>query len=252
VAEEAIRRGSAPCARAIDVQLVEHDPLQVREQLHPVARVRQDSQVEHVGIGHQHVRRTAADQRAPCGRRIAVVDLAREVLGAETRSLRQGEDLAALILPQCLDRKEEERPARPACERLLEDRQLEDQRLSRSGGGGDEDVSPGPRGGDRLDLVRPETFDALRREGRGERRVGRRQEIHWTRRLGRQPPLGDESIAQALAQGAERLLERVRPGSRHGRLGQRGASGEGPPEPASILRSPRTRRGRGTSRSCAT
>ncbi len=200
---------------AVDVQLVEHDPLQVREELGPVPRMREDAQVQHVGIGHQHLRRPTADRRALRRRSVAVVDLAAELVGAETRGLRQGQELAALVLSQRLQRKEKDRPPRSAGERLLEHRQLEDQRLARSGRGGDQHVLAGAGRGDRLDLVRPESLDPLRGERRGERWRWRRQELAHAGRLRGEPALGDETFPQPTAQPIERRFEAFRRGWRH-------------------------------------
>src|ERR1700712_4333500 len=58
---------------------------------------------------------------------------------------------------------------RPAADRLLERRDLEDQRLARRRGGGDEDVLPPPRRRDTRRLVAPQPRAPAAGEGAGER-----------------------------------------------------------------------------------
>ena len=107
----------------------------------PVPRVGEDAEVEHVGVGDQNPRRSAADRRALRRRRVAVVDRAGQPSASRPAACASVSELAALILAQRLEREEEERPPGSAGERLLQHRQLKDQRLARGGGSGDQDVA---------------------------------------------------------------------------------------------------------------
>ncbi len=88
---------------------------------------------------------------------VAVVDLAPRLLG-EAGRLRQGIELGLLVLTEGLERIKKKGSTGIFGMSLLEDRQMEDQRLSRGGRGGDQHVPPGPHRGQALDLVAPQVF----------------------------------------------------------------------------------------------
>ena len=87
----------------VDVGLVDHDVAQVVEHVAPAVVVRQDPDVQHVGVREDHVRR-AADLRAALGLGVAVVDRRADSGEPEPR------DAPRLILGQRLRRVEVERP----------------------------------------------------------------------------------------------------------------------------------------------
>ena len=109
-----MNRGDAPQApehvgdvraehAAVDVGLVDDHERQVREQLAPGGMVRQDPDVEHVGVGEDQVRALA--DRGPLGSRgVAVVDRRPDLL-VQT----EGVQRARLVLRERLGRVQVQR-----------------------------------------------------------------------------------------------------------------------------------------------
>ena len=137
---------------AVDVRLVDHDDREVGEHVRPRPVVGQHAEVEHVRVGEDHVR-APADLRPLLARGVAVVDRGAGALDPE-RVQR-----ARLVLGERLRRVEVERAGAAVAAQRVERRELEAERLAAGGAGGD-DRRPGPRGVQRLGLVRPELLDA--------------------------------------------------------------------------------------------
>ena len=94
--------------------------------------------------------------------------------------------LALLVLPQSLQGEQTERSALPATDDLLQYRQVKDERLPRRRRRRDEHVLPSRQRLEPLDLMRPQSFDAARRQGARQRLRQRRVEVTVARRLLRQ------------------------------------------------------------------
>jgi hypothetical protein len=139
--------------------------------------VAEDPDVQHVGIGDQHPRQPLADRPALRRRRVAVVDLAPSPIVVEAGVRGQPPQLAALVLAERLEREQEQPPSRPSGHRLGQRRELEDQRLPRRGGSGDEHVPPLPHRREPLRLVAPQPLHAAARQRPRERRRQRRIEL---------------------------------------------------------------------------
>ena len=107
---------------AIDVRLVDDDVAQVVEHVAPAVVVREDPDVQHVGVREDRVRRPS-DLRAPLGLGIAVVDR-----GPQPGESELGE-AARLILRQRLRRVEVQRPCGRITGDRIEDREVEGERL---------------------------------------------------------------------------------------------------------------------------
>ena len=157
---------------AVHVRLVDDDDGEVREHVRPRVVVREDPDVEHVGVREDEVR-PPADGGALVAGRVAVVDrgphpLAQPELG----------DRAGLVLRQRLRRVEVDRARLRVAAEHVERRQVEAQRLARRRAGGD-DRRAVPRALQRLGLVRVQLLDPgampVRRAARGAaRRASRR------------------------------------------------------------------------------
>jgi hypothetical protein len=178
---------------AVGMQLVEDDPAQVGEERSPGGPAPEDAEVEHVGVRDDDPRELLADERPLRRRSVAVVDLAD--VGREPGLFRQMDELAALVLPQRLQGKEEEAVTRLAARRLFEDRNLEDERLAGGRGGRDQHVLTAPHRRDPLGLVRPQAGDAAAGDRLGQRPRQRRIELRVDRiaprqvgRIGELPP----------------------------------------------------------------
>ena len=229
---------------AVDVRLVDDDVAQVVEHVAPAVVVREDADVEHVGVREDHVRRLA-DLRPPLGLGVAVVDR-----GANPAEAEPGE-APRLVLGQRLRRVEVERPRGRLARDRVEDGQVEGERLPRCGAGRDDDVLAACGRLPRLALLRVEAVDAARGEGGCDARVeagGERLEAGVARRLGgaegellaeeqvvpgarqRVTPRGTartcaRSCSCPAGRSASRAPRRPRTGSRSGRRGRRSATG---------------------------
>ena len=119
--------------------------------------------MEHVGIGEDQVRATP-DLRPVLARSVAVVDRVAKRLQSERGQL------SCLVLGERLGRVEVEGPVAVVPGELVEDGQVEGQRLARRGAAGDDRI---PLGCclQRLELVRVERLDAGR--GQGGLQLGR-------------------------------------------------------------------------------
>ena len=118
---------------AVHVRLVDDDVAQVREDVAPAVVVREDADVEHVGVRQDDVR-PLADLPAPLARRVAVVDRGPQALQPELR------ERAGLVLRERLRRVEVERPRLRLARDRVEHGQVERERLSRGRAGRDDDV----------------------------------------------------------------------------------------------------------------
>ena len=116
---------------AVDVRLVDDDDREVGEEVRPRRVVREDPEVEHVGVGEDDVG-VAADRRALLARGVAVVDREPRVLDAERV------ERARLVLGERLRRVEVERAGAGVAAEHVERGELEAQRLARRGAGGDD------------------------------------------------------------------------------------------------------------------
>ncbi len=181
---------------AVDVRLVDHDDGEVGEHVGPGPVVGQDPEMQHVGVGEDHVR-APADLGALLARRVAVVDRGPRALHAERL------ERARLVLRERLGRVEVERAgARVAAERV-ERRQLEAERLAARRAGRD-DRRAGPGRVQRLRLVRPEPVDAALAQRLGDlgmQLLGQRDRTRRAAVLGR---LHDQPLV--LAAGGEQLV----------------------------------------------
>ena len=131
---------------AVDVELVDDDPLQVPKERPPAPGLAEDPQVQHVRVGDQHPRRPALDARPLALRRVAVENDGRGLGLREPGGPGQLVEFVLLVLPEGLQRKQKQRLARslavPLACRLDERRQVEDQRLAGSRGRRHEHVLP--------------------------------------------------------------------------------------------------------------
>ena len=109
---------------AVDVRFVDDDVAQVVQHVRPAVVVRQQADMEHVGIREDHVR-PAADLPPALGRRVAVVDRRADVRRMQ-RCQRPG-----LILRQRLGRVEVERTLLRFARQGVEHREIEAERLAR-------------------------------------------------------------------------------------------------------------------------
>ena len=145
---------------AVRVQLVDHDQLELLEQLEPLRVVRQDRRMEHVRVGHDDLP-GRSHGRPDRRRRVAVVRR------GDDRQLGRGcqlTELGDLVLAEGLGREEEQCPGRRVLGDGLQGWQRVAQRLARRSGRHDHDVLAGMDRLDRLGLVGVEAFDAPRRE----------------------------------------------------------------------------------------
>ena len=187
---------------AVDVRLVDDDVAQVVEHVSPAVVVREDADVEHVGVRQDHVR-GLADLRPPLGLGVAVVDR-----GANPAEAQPGET-PRLVLGQRLRRVEVQRPRGRLPRDRVEHGEVEGERLPRRGCRRDDHVltSRGRLPG--LALLRVEAVDAARGEGRCDARVevgGKRLEAGVAWRLAR---AGGELLAEEQVVPGTR--QRVRP-----------------------------------------
>jgi hypothetical protein len=151
--------------------------------------VREDPEVEHVGVGEDDVA-VAADGRPLLARGVAVVDREPYVLDAERV---QG---ARLVLGERLGGVEVESARAGIAAQHLERRELEAQRLAGGRAGGD-DRRARPAGVERVGLVRPQRLDAAlaqRLDHRGVQLLGDRRLLPAAR-VDR--GLGDEALVGA-------------------------------------------------------
>ncbi len=122
---------------AVDVGLVDDHVAEIREHVAPAVVVRQEPDVDHVGVGEDHVR-PRADLPALLGRSVAVVDRRPEPGGVQ-----RGER-AELILRERLGRVQVERAALRLPRHLVEHGEVEGQRLAGGGAGRHEHVLAAP------------------------------------------------------------------------------------------------------------
>ena len=195
---------------AVDVRLVDDDVAQVREHVPPAVVVREEADVEHVGVREDQVR-PLADLPALLRRRVPVVDR-----GARARQAERGER-AGLVLRERFRGVEVERAElRVACDRV-EDGEVERERLARGGARRDHDVLAALRRVPGLPLVRVERVEreqlahewvqAVRdRSGRGVAR-GLVREV-------RELLSGEEVVPACELDGHRLLLAAGHPGAR--------------------------------------
>ena len=145
---------------SIRVQLVDHDQLELLEQLEPLRVVGQDRRVQHVRVGDDDL--TGGTHRGPdrC-RGVAVVGRRDDRQSGGRRELAE---LRHLVLPEGLGREEEQRASRRILGDRLERRQGVAERLARSRRGDDDHVLAGVDGLDGLGLVRVQLMDLARGE----------------------------------------------------------------------------------------
>ncbi len=136
---------------AVDVRLVDHHQREVGEEVAPRAVVGEDPQVQHVRVGEDDVG-AAADLQALLPRRVAVVDRVAQAVDPE------GVQRARLVLRERLGRVQVQRARLGVAAQHVERRELEAQRLPGRGAGG-HDRRAGPRGVQRLGLVRVQPLD---------------------------------------------------------------------------------------------
>ena len=175
----------------VDMQFVHHDARQVLEKQGPVLVVRQDPEMQHVGIGDDDVGRLGLDLAAPRVGRITVIDRGRYRAPGPRQPLRARHDAAVarrgrrefgdpleLILGQGLVREQVERPRPGTRECRLQGRKEIDEALAAGRRSDGEDVLPGPDPVDRFRLVAVEPVDpqvvqgAIQRRGKGGRERG--------------------------------------------------------------------------------
>ena len=123
---------------AVDVRLVDDDVAEVREHLAPALVVREQPDVDHVRVGQDRVR-PLADLPALVGRGVAVVDRRPQL-----RDAQRGQR-AELVLRERLRRVQVEHTVLGRPHEVVEDRQVERERLAGRGAGGDHEVLA-PRG----------------------------------------------------------------------------------------------------------
>ncbi len=144
----------------VRVELVDHDHLQLLEQLEPLGVVGEDRRVEHVRVGHDDLP-GGAHRRADRGRRVAVVGR-----GDDRQAGCAGEfaELGYLVLPERLGREQEQPAGGGILRDGLERRQGVAQGLARCRRGDHDDVLTGVDGIDRLELVGVQPLDLATRE----------------------------------------------------------------------------------------
>ena len=180
---------------AVHVRLVDDDDGEVREDVRPRVVVREDPDVEHVGVREDEVR-PPADGGALVAGRVAVVDRG-------THPLAQPElgDRAGLVLRQRLRGVEVDRARLRVAAEHVERRQVEAQRLARRRAGGD-DRRAVPRALQRLGLVRVQLLDPGGCQcvaQRGVQLVGHRDERRLARalvRLAHEAPVVQAGLQQ--------------------------------------------------------
>ena len=182
---------------AIGVQLVDHDDLQLLEELEPLRVVGEDRGVEHVRVRDHDLAR-GPDRRADRRGRVAVVGGGRDGQARRRGELPEGDHL---VLPEGLGREEPEGAGGRVVGQRLEDRQLVAEALAGGGRGHHADVAARANGGERLALVGVEGADALLLEGRAEAGIEPRREGHGLRLAG-----GRHGVVQDAA-GEGRLVE---------------------------------------------
>jgi hypothetical protein len=145
---------------AVRVELVDHDDLELLEQLEPLRVVRQDRRMEHVRVGHDDLP-GGTDRRADRGRRVPVVGRR-----DDRQAGRAGElaELGDLVLPEGLRREQEQPSRRRVLGDRLEGRQGIAQRLAGRGRRDDDDVFAGVDGVDGLELMGIQPVDVAFRQ----------------------------------------------------------------------------------------
>jgi hypothetical protein len=167
----------------VNVQLVHHHERQVLEQKTPVVVVRQDPEMQHVGIGDQDVGRIGLDLPASRVGGVPVVDRghdrppgARQPVGAGNyaavarHGTRELGDPLQLVLRQGLVREKVQRPGPRPQQHGLEGRQEVDQALAAGRRSDGQDVLPRPHPVDGVCLVAVEPADAQVVKGPVQRR----------------------------------------------------------------------------------
>ena len=151
----------------VDVELVDHHVLEVREELLPLGVVGEDPGVEHVGVRDDDVP-LPADRLAGVVGGVPVVGVGLDV-GLHLAD--QAVDLVHLVLGEGLGRKKVEGAGLGLFEDLLEDREVVAEGLPARRRGDEDDALPLPDQVHRLRLVAVEPRDApapsrtFRREG---------------------------------------------------------------------------------------
>ena len=124
--------------------LVHDDPAEVGEEVAPALVVREDSDVEHVGIGQDEIG-APPDRGAVLARRVAVIDRVPQSGEAQLA------ELARLVLSKRLGGIEVEGPGVIVGRNGVEHRKVEGERLARGGAAGEDQVRvPGGLVGRRL------------------------------------------------------------------------------------------------------
>ena len=143
-----VRAEDAP----VDVRLVDDDEAEVREDVAPAVVVRQDADVEHVGVREDEVR-PLADLPAALALRVAVVDRRPDALDLELV------ERPHLVLRERLRRVEVERAELGLLGERGEDGKVEGEALPARGPGRDDEVLSAAGGLPSLGLVRVERVD---------------------------------------------------------------------------------------------
>ncbi len=156
------------------MRFVEDDVLERGEQLGPVFAVREQRIVQAVGIGDQDVRRRIL-QAAP----YLLLGVPVEGPGRDTVRLRERDSEALdgkeLVVREGLGRVEIERVLAAVLPQSGDDREVEAERLTRSGRRDEHDVTPGSDLLDRSSLMLVEQLDAVGAAGIDERFVQARR-----------------------------------------------------------------------------
>ncbi len=174
---------------AVHVRLVDHDDVEVGEEVRPGVVVGQDPDVQHVRVGEHDVR-PPPDGRALLARGVAVVDRRPRPLDA------QRVQRPRLVLGQRLRGVEVERAGARVAREPVQRRQVERQRLARRRPGGG-DRRAGERRVERLGLVAPEEVDAAGAQPGGDVRVQFLRERHQLRLARVDHRLADQPLVRA-------------------------------------------------------
>jgi hypothetical protein len=163
---------------AAHVRLVDHDEREPEEEVRPARMIRQDREVQHVGVREDEVR-VLPDQRPLGLRRVAVVGGR-----ADLRELQRAHG-AQLIPRQGLRGEQVDRGGLRDRDGGLGEREVVDERLAARGAGGQDHVAAGPQRLEPTFLVRIEAVDPEQPDPRDDelREVGReRGECRLSRR----------------------------------------------------------------------
>ena len=151
---------------AVGVQFVDDHIAQVAEQFGPLQMVRQDTGVQHVGVGEEQAG-ALAGRGALTLWRVAVVGGGRE-FGVFAQRRVKPPQLGQLIVGQRLGGEEIERTRRRAVQQRLRDRQVVAKGLAAGGRCDDHPVLAGAGSRPRRRLMGVEAVDALRAQRRSD------------------------------------------------------------------------------------